>query len=515
MLRGAACRKSLKNATQFARQQSTAPPKRSFSLTRFLLKASALTGSVYGAGVGLSLYSDTFQDIWLDYVPGGEWSFETAERLWVQKGETSEFLGESLSDLKDRLSGLEKTVSVPKEGVISEKIDHFEKESAKVAEKVKQAASETVNSARSHIPLVDIKCGDLFVDRTVDSLNELIAAVNESSPDLASKAVSEIHQNLTTLSENYLKLTAEKTEQLDKLVAKTRDDLSSRFQAQQVEMSDNFLKEISLAKQEIESKFALKLESEVQSTKSKIALEAENIILHNKLSAIDQFYSVLSEKIDSERNSKLKDLEALASRVTEMEKLELEMAKKVNYINSLGDVKSTVSKLTQLVNSDSANKPVELTSAISRLVGLCLPLENEVINAALDTLPSESHLLSTGGVLTQSQIIARWELLVPELRSVALLPPNAGILGHFAAKLFGSLLMPKSGSPLEDGNDLESVIARVNGYLIRNELDNAVEEVSSLKGWSRRLANDWVDESRKKLELEFLVNIINAELTRL
>ncbi|GME99415.1 unnamed protein product [[Candida] boidinii] len=78
--------------------------------------------------------------------------------------------------------------------------------------------------------------------------------------------------------------------------------------------------------------------------------------------------------------------------------------------------------------------------------------------------------------------------------------------------------MSKQGAPIKQaeddqliGNDVESVIARVHNYLLRNELDNAVEEVSSLKGSARSLASDWVAEGRKKLEVQFLVDVISTE----
>lgn len=42
-------------------------------------------------------------------------------------------------------------------------------------------------------------------------------------------------------------------------------------------------------------------------------------------------------------------------------------------------------------------------------------------------------------------------------------------------------------------------------------IDIAVEEATNLKGWSRKLANDWVLQARKRLEVEFLLNLIETE----
>ena len=53
----------------------------------------------------------------------------------------------------------------------------------------------------------------------------------------------------------------------------------------------------------------------------------------------------------------------------------------------------------------------------------------------------------------------------------------------------------------EDGKDIESVIGRVESSLARGELDIAVEEAANLKGWSRKLANDWLLKAERDLKL--------------
>ena len=117
---------------------------------------------------------------------------------------------------------------------------------------------------------------------------------------------------------------------------------------------------------------------------------------------------------------------------------------------------------------------------------------------------------STHSVLTNSQLINKWDELTPELRSASLLPPNAGLLGHFASIVFSKLLLPVKGSK-PNGKDIESVIGRIDMALTKGDLDVAVEEAANLKGWPRRLADDWVKEGRKRLEVQFLVDVLESE----
>ncbi|KAM9917676.1 hypothetical protein OXX59_009177, partial [Metschnikowia pulcherrima] len=136
--------------------------------------------------------------------------------------------------------------------------------------------------------------------------------------------------------------------------------------------------------------------------------------------------------------------------------------------------------------------------------------DDELIALALAELRPLLTQESTQSILTVPQLLTAWEQLTPELRSASLLPPNAGLLGHLASVFFSKLLMPVKGAK-PDGRDIESVIGRVEQSLVRGELDSAVEEVANLKGWTRKLADDWVREGRKRLEAEFLIELIDAE----
>jgi mitofilin len=131
---------------------------------------------------------------------------------------------------------------------------------------------------------------------------------------------------------------------------------------------------------------------------------------------------------------------------------------------------------------------------------------DELISACLSTVPLS---VLDHGVLTNAQLSARFKLLEPEIRKASLLPPNAGIAGHVGSIIFSKLLWKKEGNPV--GNDVESIIARTECALTEGRIVDAVQEINQLKGWPKKLAQDWLDEGRKKSEVEFIVGVLSEQ----
>ncbi|ODV86271.1 hypothetical protein CANARDRAFT_6764 [[Candida] arabinofermentans NRRL YB-2248] len=508
-----------KNQIRFQTTQAIKTAKRSHPVRNFLFKLSLSVITFYGVGAVVASKVDQLQDIFIDYVPFGEKALDTFEYYQYHSDELFSFskINESMSEITDKL-GLEKTVAIPKQGVSSDKVDA----SVLTKEIKSHIGAETTVESHSNLslPLIKLKTGDATVDGTIDSLNEFIGSINKRGSDVESqKLVEGLNKNIAELSTKYKELLAARQGDVDSFLKEKEVELQSYFKGKEVSLTEEFVSKLTAAKQEIEDKYNARLNSEIKATKDKIMLEAENIIQNSKLLAIQEFNDVISQKIENERNGKLKNLDALASRVEEIEKFELELSQTAQTYHSYKAIKQSINNLEHILTSSTPSPKCgeALVAEIENLKKLIAPLHNELVDTVIDSLPSNASLLSSGGVLTQSQLIARWESLLPELRSVSLLPPNAGLMGHLSSLLFSKLLFSKTGSPVKTdddtiGSDVESVIARVNDSLMKNQLDNAVEEVTNLKGVARQLVDDWLVESRKKLEIQFLVDIVETEI---
>ncbi|KAH3668273.1 hypothetical protein OGAPHI_002027 [Ogataea philodendri] len=510
MIRAARLQACARQAARSYRFQSTLPPtpvKKSRPVRKFFFRLSLLTATFYLGGGYLATKNDAIQDAFEDFVPFGEFVVSNIEYYSYHKDELlSPFskVNDSFADVKEKL-GLEKTVPIPKQGVQSDKI-----------ELKKEEETPTETAVGRSLPLLHLETGDQVIDSTVNALNELIAAMNLKVTSLENQQVVEsLHRSLTSLAEKYKTFSTAK--QLEQGVVD--EQLKTYLNQKEVELTQEFVNKLEEAKKQLEERHSKQLEGEIGAAEKRIQLEALNLIEQSKLAAIEQFNKVISEKVDSERANKLKDLDALAARVSEIEKYQLELGKSAGLYYNYRDIKKSIGALQGLLlsNESSPKRGEELVKELDNLKKLVASLDNDLITQAINALPSNDTLLRNGGVLTQSQLLARWELLLPELRSVSLLPPNAGLVGHISSFVFSKLLFAKSGKPVKTddeliGNDIESVIARVNEYLVKNELDNAVEEVSNMKGWARKLADDWLAESRRKLELQFLVDLLETEV---
>lgn len=395
---------------------------------------------------------------------------------------------------------------------------------SKDAELKKVVSSKGGDSPWYHLSTVNVPVDDPNVKAVVDSVNSLITSIDDRVPtDTAQKQVDAINQQVAVLSKQYDSLVADRNnEYADKVKATNlalQKQYGEEYAKKTTELTAQLTETLDSAKKEMDKKYDERLKLDVTETAKTIMAQAESIIQEAKIKTVSELSDTISAKVVAERDGKLANLDALHQRVQEIEAQEVEMSKAAESLVNLRRVEQTVSSINQLLSSNESSATVgqALVRELTTLKRLVAPLNNDVINASLNSLPSDESILTSGGVLTQSQLISRWQLLAPQLREVSLLPPNAGVLGYMSSWVFSKLLVQKSGSPVKDddkisGADVESVIARVNNYLTKNELDNAVEEVTNLKGWPRQLADDWVSEGRKKLELQFLMSVVSTEM---
>lgn len=472
--------------------------KKSHPFRKFFIRVGLFTSVIYLGGIALALKSDTIYDNFVDYFPMGEELVEFAENYLINYNYSGN--SSAKSDLHSFNASLDKTVPVVKAGVLSSTISqeelanieaHKEKVRINVTDKTAGHSPETA------LPLVEFKSLDESLNKTISSLNDLIKSINHDAPVHAS-LISTISDHVKELSEKLGSIAQSHTVEMSKL---DQDQLSVISQEKEVELTKKFLQQFDAERENLEKKYHEILINEIEATKSKIFLQADNKIDSVRLMQLEEFNKLVSKKIETERDGKLAKLDQIYDKISKLEAIESEMSDQISHYLTLKNLKIELGKVeSTLIDSDT---PIILNSQFVKLQSLALELKDELLLESIKQLPK------SGNLLTKQQLISRWKLLAPELRAASLLPPNAGILGHFASRVLSKFLFAKQG--FAEGNDMESIISRVNGYLERDELDLAVEQVASLKGWSRRLADDWVVESRKRLEVEFLIKVIDYE----
>lgn len=495
--------------------------KKKFSFTGFLFKTLLVTSVVYGATLYVATKNDKVQDFVIDN--GFPYSEELIE--WIETG--------SSRDLQRSLGRLPQNIKLPSRDQIDEFTSKIEKGGETLIKGTKgklgskpqystpeeqlQKPVEVEGKEMETLPMIKLKgnlsnLADDTVTGTIASFNELIALVDASNIGPRKEIlIKNINENIHALTSKLSKLSNSLEEELEKKLKTTQTQLFSEYTKKELTLTQNLLDQFAQEKSKLEKKYTARVTEEVEAAKKAITQAAVNATTMVRVEQTKKFESMVKQKIDDERDGRLKNLDALNSRLEDLEKYAQALEEQAVAANNRSIIQQSITKLKSLIFASDANTPAKfLTPYVSRINDATAKSNDELFSLALNELKPLLAHESNQSILSLPQLLTAWEQLTPELRSASLLPPNAGLLGHVASVIFSKFLLPVKGNK-PDGKDIESVIARVNLSLVRGQLDVAVEEVASLKGWSRRLADDWVKEARVRLEAEFLVGLIDAE----
>lgn len=510
------------------------PPKakKSTSLTGLLLKTFLFLSVVYGG----TLYAATKNDTILDFVIDNNLpyheelidlietgSVDDVEKKWSEikayfsdvefKVPTKEDLEELKSKIEQKTKFDSPNFSIPKKEATEEVI--VTKPIEGTPGQQLQKPVELAQKAVTHLPLLKLASGSSAEDsvrKTVDSFNDLIKSIDVTHLLPSSSAlIKSINDNINILENKLNKLSASFNEELSSQLKVSQTEVLANYTKKELELTENFLHQFNSEKVQLERKLNQQLVQEIESAKETISQAAVNAVTLMRIETTKNFDKLVKDQIDQERDGRLKNLANVNTRLESVEKFIVDLEGQLVQNHKKTEVQKALSKLKAVIfNLSSSSKPQLLGPYVDALAKAVSSTDDELLKLSVADLASVAANESTHSILSLSQLLSRWEQLLPELRSASLLPPNAGLLGHLSSILFSKLLLSTKGSK-PDGKDIESVIGRVEQLLTRGELDAAVEDVASLKGWSRKLADDWVIEGRKRLEIEFLLNLIDSE----
>lgn len=506
---------------QEAKPSTPKPKKKTKKFRNFLVTSFGLGAGLYAGGVYYSLKDDHFMDFFTEYVPFSERVINYMEERQFRRQMQNHESGNpeapqhvTPADL-DRLVKITKAGAEPHEREKEDPQDRKKKEAEannkKESKQQEQPSSPPITKKSSqtedHLPLVHIpKESDSVVSEAVDKLNQFIQAVNKSAH--TEEAVSSISQTLTKLSQSMDKLKREQKEELEKKVQEQSEKLKKEYQDreertnQQIESLQREFSQIFQSEQQrIIDLYNQRLLTEIEATKKAVISHANNRLVAATAERERQFAQQVAKKVEEERDGRLAKIKELTQSVKELQELSLMTDEILKNSQNTAEFHAGVSGLH---NALGREEPVSLRPFIRKILNASG--DDPLVKAAVEAIPGNVY---DEGVLSPAQLAARFKMLEPEMRKVSLLPPEAGIAGHFGSWLFSTLLWKKQGNPV--GDDIESVIARTQNALTEGRVLDAVSEVNSLDGWPKKLAKDWLGEGRKRCEVEFLVKTLGEE----
>uniref|UniRef100_A0A670J7U3 MICOS complex subunit MIC60 n=1 Tax=Podarcis muralis TaxID=64176 RepID=A0A670J7U3_PODMU len=175
----------------------------------------------------------------------------------------------------------------------------------------------------------------------------------------------------------------------------------------------------------------------------------------------------------------------------------------------------SVEALKQSMKTASGDSPTEpLESAVEAIQASCS--DNTFTQALTAALPRESL---SRGVYTEEALRARFHTVQKLAKRVALIDETRNSLYQYFLSYLQSLLLmhPQQLKPPSElgPEDLDTfkLLSYASYCIEHGDLELAAKFVNQLKGESRRVAQDWLNEARMTLEAKQVVDILTAYAT--
>lgn len=129
---------------------------------------------------------------------------------------------------------------------------------------------------------------------------------------------------------------------------------------------------------------------------------------------------------------------------------------------------------------------------------------NPFVSLILESIPEKAL---TRGVYTEENLKQRFQKVSRVAQKVALIDETGGSLFKFMLSYLQSFFMFTSVSAKEEGDlvhvesmDVFQLCAHAKYWLQKGNLEQALKFMNQLRGESRRVASDWIEEARLLLE---------------
>ncbi|KAJ1506069.1 Formation of crista junctions protein 1 [Coelomomyces lativittatus] len=218
-----------------------------------------------------------------------------------------------------------------------------------------------------------------------------------------------------------------------------------------------------------------------------------------------QWHDKLQVQLDVERNGRLAKLDQLTSHVHQLEHSVNQVTYQNERLTRIHALRLAVQRL-----QTHLDEPQQGFQQAWHQLETLSNLEPEWVHPILSTL-QEPHV-SHG--MTFPELQARFtHSLAPQLRPLACVqdPTQMGFFSYTMAKLSSTFFWKTSSPPPFEDSEVLSVLAQVEDALSQEDLDTATRTLTSLRGWPKVLAQDWLEMARRHLEVKLVLDTLEAQ----
>ncbi|KAJ3366021.1 Formation of crista junctions protein 1 [Allomyces javanicus] len=255
----------------------------------------------------------------------------------------------------------------------------------------------------------------------------------------------------------------------------------------------------------------------------------------------------VQDKLDHERNGRLARLDHLHLKLKYLEKMCKINTEKLHKSYHIHSMYSALQALQTTLFEDRTGTAPRTPFKSQWDLLYKLSLNDPLVTAVLDSVSEEAQ---TQGIASFPELHVRFtQAVAPEVRHAAMLPtreqsvthslvslltsvlparengdsllaipqaratdvPPVGFVSYSLSRALSALLIPKAPGLYKE-NDMESVLARVEYHLQREDLDAATRELNALTGWPKRLVQGWLKEARRYLEVKMAMDVLQTQV---
>ncbi|KAI8894833.1 mitochondrial inner membrane protein Mitofilin [Globomyces pollinis-pini] len=344
---------------------------------------------------------------------------------------------------------------------------------------------------------------------SLTDMSEKLRQLSLQTPD--SQSISDSAYQIMGLTKYLSQLETEESERLSKIL----QSQSEAFHASLNELKEDAEKALADTSARLTSSFATQIAEErvksqalhQQTLTTKLSEQADLFVdaleseLARQSKELDAYWNdQVRIVLDNERDGRLARLDHLALTLKQLQKISFDSSDALKRSTEIHQLQSSVRALKLKLNeskSSSFRNELELLKETGK--------HDEFINVCLQSIDGHGQ-----DYLTFKELEIMFDEIKKPISESQLVPDQAGPLSYLLSVGLSKLLVPKTG--LVPGSDVESILSRSKYYLTQHDLDSACREINQLKGWSRKLADDWLVQCRKHLEIQQAVELIETRL---
>ncbi|KAJ3413522.1 Formation of crista junctions protein 1 [Chytridiales sp. JEL 0842] len=318
----------------------------------------------------------------------------------------------------------------------------------------------------------------------------------------AKKQLIELANQLQSIDDG----TSETAQALKEQAEKFSEVLREHVERAQIDLLNKSI-ELNTKHREDMDELTIKFEEALHAEQVQKKLEMEKALddeLMKQAQELEKHWSKqVKVMVDEERSSRLARVDHLAMKLKMLERISLDAGDYGSNSLTLHQQKAALDQLLSVVGSGRRMPFVTELKALE-----AVSKKDPVVEAAINAIPEP---VAYSGIATVEELENEFKKLARDIRRIQIMPEEgAGPVSYLVSNVLSNLIMQKRG--LVPGEDIEAILARSEFYLANGDVESAAREINHLRGWPRKISDDWVKTARKHLEVKQALEVVDSHL---